>query len=56
MRREKFKWQPHKNESTDTEHRGGSVFSSEEISVMEVERRNGVIELESKFNQKWEEF
>jgi RNA-directed DNA polymerase len=39
MEREKFKWKPHKNESTDAEDRDGSPCSSDEISVMERERR-----------------
>lgn len=39
MRREKFKWRTHKDESTDAEHRGGAARSSEEASVMGVERR-----------------
>ena len=39
MLREKFKWRPHKNESTDAKHRGGATRSSDEVSVMEVERR-----------------
>lgn len=32
MRREKFKWRTHKNESTDAEHRGGAARSSDEGS------------------------
>jgi len=39
MLREKFKWRPHENESTDARHRGGATRSSDEASVMEVERR-----------------
>jgi len=39
MRREKFKWRPHEKESTDAERRGGSLRSSEELSVIERERR-----------------
>jgi len=39
MLREKFKWRPHENESTDAKHRGGSSRSSVEGSVMELERR-----------------
>ena len=27
MAREKFKWRPHKNESTDARHRGGTTRS-----------------------------
>jgi len=37
--REKFKWRTHENESTEAERRGGSPCSSEEVSVMEMERR-----------------
>ena len=33
MIREKFKWRPHKNESTDAQHRGGVTRSSEEVFV-----------------------
>jgi len=39
MLREKLKWKPHKSESTDAEHGGGLLRSSEEVSVMEMERR-----------------
>ena len=39
MPREKSKWKPHKDLSTDAEHRGGSLRMSEEGSVMELERR-----------------
>jgi hypothetical protein len=31
MSREKFKWKPHENESTDAEHRGGTTRSSDEV-------------------------
>ena len=55
MLREKFKWRPHKNESTDAEHRGGTVRSSGEASVMEVERRDCVIQFWKLVNQKWED-
>ena len=41
MLRENSKWKPHKDESTDAEHRGGSARSSDEVSVMEMERRGG---------------
>jgi RNA-directed DNA polymerase len=40
MKRERFKWRPHKNLSTDTGHRDGPERSSEETSVMGVERRH----------------
>ncbi len=39
MIREKFKWKPHKNQSTDARNRGGIARSSDEVSVMERERR-----------------
>jgi hypothetical protein len=39
MAREKFKWKPHENESTDSRYRDGLPRSSDEVSVMEVERR-----------------
>jgi RNA-directed DNA polymerase len=39
MTREKFKWKPHKNQSTDARNRDGIARSSEEASVMGVERR-----------------
>jgi len=39
MLREKFKWRSHKNESTDAKHRGGATRSSDEVSVMGMERR-----------------
>lgn len=34
---------PCKNESTDANHRGGTTRSSDEISVMEMERRGRVV-------------
>jgi hypothetical protein len=37
MLREKFKWRPHENESTDAKHRGGSSSISVEGSVMGLE-------------------
>jgi hypothetical protein len=39
MTREKLKWKLHKSKSTDAENRGGIACSSDEISVMERERR-----------------
>jgi len=39
MLREKFKWKPHKNESTNEEYSGGLARSSDEVSVMEMEQR-----------------
>jgi RNA-directed DNA polymerase len=55
MRREKFKWKPHENVSTEAGHRDGPEHSSDEASVMEVERRLRVIQLFKKINQQWEE-
>jgi len=40
--REKFKGQKPKNESTDAKHCGGTTRSSDEVSVMEMERRGSV--------------
>jgi hypothetical protein len=45
MLREKHKWKPHKCESTDAEHRGGATRSSDEDSVMELERRGSIVRL-----------
>ena len=45
MLREKFKWRSHENESTDARHRGGATCISEEVSVMEVERRECIDQL-----------
>lgn len=45
MLREKHKWKPHKCESTDAEHRGGATRSSDEDSVMELERRGSIVQL-----------
>jgi len=42
MIREKFKWRSHKSESTDAEHGGGLTRSSDEVSVMEMERRGEI--------------
>ena len=35
---------PHKNESTDVKNRGGTTRSSDEASVMGVERRGRVVQ------------
>jgi len=51
MLREKFKWKPHKNESTDAKHSGGLPSMSDEVSVMEMEQRGRVIQHELKINQ-----
>ncbi len=39
MVREAFKWRPHEDGGLDTEPRGGSSRSSDEGSVMELQRR-----------------
>ena len=51
MEREKFKWRPHENESTDAERSDGPPRSSGEVSVMEMERRGWIIQLDLKINQ-----
>jgi len=38
--REPFKWKPHKSVSINAKRRGGPKCSSDEASVMEVERRS----------------
>ena len=48
MPREKYKWRSHEYESTDAEHRGGATRSSYEDSVMELERRGSIVQLEVK--------
>jgi hypothetical protein len=48
MPREKHKWKPHKCQSTDAEHRGGATRSSDEDSVMGLERRGSIVQLELK--------
>jgi hypothetical protein len=45
MIREKSKWRTHKDESTEAEHRGGAARSSNEDSVMEMERRGCIVKL-----------
>jgi len=45
MIREKSKWIPHKDESTDARHRDGCSSISVEATVMVVERRGAVIQL-----------
>ena len=55
MLREKLKWRSHKRESPDAEHGGGLTRSSDEVSVMEMERRGWLIRLYNLVNQKWEE-
>ena len=55
MIREKLKWRTHKSESTDAEHGDGITRSSEEVSVMEMERRGWIIWPYCLVNQRWEE-
>ncbi len=43
MLRENLKWRTHKRESTDAEHGGGLTRSSDEVSVMEMERRGWIV-------------
>ena len=43
MLREPSKWKPHKDLSTDARHRGGPTRSSEEGSVMGLERRGWIV-------------
>ena len=45
MLREKSKWRTHKGESTDARHRGGVTRSSDEVSVMGMERRGYIVQL-----------
>ena len=45
MSREKLKWRPHESESTDARHRGGAACSSDEVSVMGLERRGCIVRL-----------
>jgi len=45
MLREKFKWRPHEDESTDAQHRGGAIRSSDEVFVMKMERRDCIVQL-----------
>jgi hypothetical protein len=55
MQREKFKWRPHEDESTDARHGDGAARSSEEISVMETERRGSIVRPYLGINQQREE-
>jgi hypothetical protein len=45
MIREKYKWRSRKYESTEAEHRDGATRSSDEDSVMELERRGSIVQL-----------
>jgi hypothetical protein len=56
MRREKSKWEaPIRDESTETEHRGGATRIRVEGSVMGPDRRGCVVQLWPGVNQQWEE-
>jgi len=46
---------PHKDESTETEHRGGATRIRVEGSVMGPDRRGCVVQLWPGANQQWEE-
>jgi hypothetical protein len=52
MQREKLKWRHHKSESTEVRHRGGPVRSSEEVTVMVMERRSRITRQYQSVNQK----
>ena len=43
MLREKLKWRTHEGESIEVQHGGGTTRSSDEVSVMEMERRGRVV-------------
>jgi len=45
MLREKSKWRPHKEESTDARHRGGVTRISDEVPVIGMERRGYIVRL-----------
>ena len=55
MEREKHKWKPHKCESTEAGGRGGATRSSEEATVMGVERRGCIVQLGKGNNRKRED-
>ena len=55
MLREKPKWKPHEGESTDAEHGGGATRSSDEVSVMGMERRGCIDQLYDLVNRRREE-
>jgi len=52
MRREKSKWRTHEEESTEAEPMGGITRSSEEVSVMEMERRGYIAPQDRWVNRK----
>ena len=55
MLREKLNWTTQKSESTDAEHRGGMLCSSDEAAVMAVERRKRVVQRKHVGQPQWEE-
>jgi hypothetical protein len=55
MIREKHKWRHHKCESTEARHRDGVIRSSDEGSVMGLERRGYIVQLNRMYNQQWED-
>ena len=55
MKKEKFNRKSRENESTEAVHRGGRTRSSNEASVMEVERRGSVVQPSSESNRKRED-
>jgi len=55
MPRKQLKRQNRKSLSTNARHRGGVARSSEEGSVMELERRGDTVQPDRKINQQWEE-
>ncbi len=46
MLREQSKWKTHKDLSTKAAHRGGVTRSSDEVSVMDMERRSYIVQLQ----------
>jgi len=55
MLREKSTWQTQEDESTNAGHGGGALRSSEEISVIEMERRECIVQLYYSINHNREE-
>jgi hypothetical protein len=56
MIREKLNWNAQESESTEAKHRGGTTRSSEEVSVMGMERRGRIVQRNSKVNwRNWDE-
>jgi hypothetical protein len=55
MIREKLKQSNCESESTEAKHSDGLTCSSEEVSVMEMERRSQIVRRDKLVNQQWEE-